>query len=172
MTAVFLGILLDGLERSLQIAEIVQGVEDADDVDAVLDGQLDELLDHVVVVVLVAQQVLAAQQHLQAGVGHMLLDVAQPLPGILAQIAEAGIEGGAAPALDGVIAGLVHGFEDVLIVGIGQAGGHQGLVGVTQDGFRDLHFSCHRILSSIMSPGTDSVFPRIRPEPDAGCDCR
>ena len=31
-------------------------------------------------VVLVAQQVLAPEQHLQPGVGHILADIAQPLP--------------------------------------------------------------------------------------------
>ena len=125
------GVLLGGLQGGLDVAEVVESIEDTDHVDAVLDGQLYKLFHHVVVVVLVAKQVLAAQEHLQPGVGHVLADVAQPLPGILPQVAQAGVEGGAAPALHRVIAGLVHGGQDVGIVGVGQAGGHQGLVGVT-----------------------------------------
>ena len=142
--ALHMGLFLDGrLDGSLQVAGVVQGVEDAQDVDAVLDGKLHELLHHVVMVVLVAQQVLAAQEHLQLGVGHVLADVAQALPGILAQVAQAGVEGGTAPALHGVVAGLIHFGQDGFIIGVGQAGGHQGLVGITQNGFSKLDlFQC------------------------------
>ena len=131
------GVLLGGLQGGLDVAEGVEGVEDADHVDAVLDGQLHELLHHVIVVVLVAQQVLAPEQHLQPGVGHILADIAQPLPGVLPQVAQAGVEGGSAPALHRVVAGLVHGGQDVGVVGVGQTGGHQGLVGVTENGLRE-----------------------------------
>ena len=126
-----IGVLLGGLQGGFDIAEVVEGVEDTDHVDAVFDGQLHKLLHHVVMVVLIAQQVLAAQQHLQPGVGHVLADVAQPLPGVLPQVAQAGVKGGAAPALHRIISGLVHGGQDVGIIGVGKAGGHQGLVGVT-----------------------------------------
>ncbi len=144
---VLLGVGLHSLEGGFDVAEVVERVEDADDVDAVLDGQLYELLHHVVVIVLVAQQVLAAQQHLQLGVGHVLADVAQTLPGILAQVAQAGVEGGAAPALHRIVPGLIHGLEDVLKIGIGQTGRHQGLVGVTQDSFGDANLFCHKCSS-------------------------
>ena len=147
---VLLGVGLHGLQGGLDVAEVVEGVKDANDVDAVLDGQLYKLLHHVVVVVLVAQQVLAPEQHLELGVGHVLADVAQPLPGILPQVAQAGVEGGAAPALHRVVPGLVHGFEDVLEVGVGQTGRHQGLVGVSKDCFGDLDFLCHKS-SSVVS---------------------
>ena len=132
------GVLLGGLQGGLDVAEVVEGVEDADHIDAVLDGQLHEFLHHVVVVVLIAQQVLAPEQHLQPGVGHVLADVAQPLPGVLPQVAQAGVEGGAAPALHRVVPGLVHGGQDVGVVGVGQTGGHQGLVGVAQHSLCDL----------------------------------
>ena len=134
-------VLLHGVQGGTQIAEVVQRVEDADHIDAVLDAQLDELLDHVVMIVLVTQQVLAAQQHLQAGIGHVLADVPQPLERILVQVPQAAVERGAAPALHRVVSGLVHCGQDLRKVGIGQPGGHQGLIRVPQDGFGELYFS-------------------------------
>ena len=56
----------------------------------------DELFHHVVCVVLVAQDVLAAQQHLQLGVRQGLAQLAQALPRILVQEAQAGVKCGAA----------------------------------------------------------------------------
>ena len=47
----------------------------------------------------VAQDVLAAEQHLQLGVGQALFQGAQALPGVFVQKAHAHVEGGAAPAL-------------------------------------------------------------------------
>jgi hypothetical protein len=51
---------------------VVQGVEDAEHVHAVLGGLVDEAVDDAVFVVAVAEQVLAAQQHLQARIGQQL----------------------------------------------------------------------------------------------------
>ena len=47
----------------------------------------------------VTQQVLPAQQHLQARVGQRGAQLAQAFPRVFVQKAHAGIEGGAAPAL-------------------------------------------------------------------------
>ena len=143
------GVLLGGLERGGDVAEVVQRVEDTQDVDAVLDGQLDELLDDVVMIVLVAEQVLAAKQHLQLGVGHGLADIAQSLPGILAQVTQAGVERRAAPAFHRIVAGLVHFRQDIGKIGIRKTGRHQRLVGITKDSFSNLNF--FHVCSSIFS---------------------
>ncbi len=75
-------VFLCSLNGSLHIARIVQRVEDADDIDAVFDGLLHEKIDHVVGVVLVAQNVLPAQEHLQLRVRQRLAQSAQTLPRI------------------------------------------------------------------------------------------
>ena len=143
---------LDGLLNGhLQVAHIVERVEDTDDVDAVLDGVLHKLAHHVVGVVLIAQDVLAAQQHLQLGVGHFGADLPQPVPGVLLQVAQADVEGGPAPHLGGVVAGLVHGLQNGLKLAVGQTGGDKGLVGVTQDGFGKAYFS-HDVRPPYCSP--------------------
>ena len=150
--------LLDGLVNGhLQVAGIVQGVEDTDDVNAVLDGVLHKLAHHIVGIVLITQDVLAAQQHLQLGIGHLLADFPQPLPGVLLEIAQAHVEGGPAPHLGGVVAGLIHGLQDWLELTVGQAGGDQGLVGVAQDGFGKAYFSslAHIFSTSKLLPGAN-----------------
>jgi len=91
----------------------------------------------------VAQNVLTAQQHLQLGVGHGGADLAQTLPGIFVQVAQADVKSGAAPAFDGVVADLVDDTEHGLKLLEGQAGGDQRLVCVAQNGLHKLNFLCH-----------------------------
>ena len=129
------------LNGDLKVAHVVQRVENADDVDAVLHGILHELAHHVVGIVLIAQDVLAPQQHLQLGVGHLGADLAQSLPGVLLQIAQAHIKGSAAPDLGGIITGLVDGLQNGLKLAVRQTGGDQRLVRVTQHGLRKVDFS-------------------------------
>ena len=136
-------VLLRRLDGGLHVAQVVQRVEAADDVNAVFDGLLDKEIHHVVRVGTVAQQVLAAQQHLQLGVGQRLAQLAQPLPRVFVQEAQARVVGRAAPALQRVVANLVQHFagRQHLI------GTHPGrglrLVAVAQDGIRNLNL-CHR----------------------------
>ena len=136
------GALLHGLlDGHLQIAHVVQRVENTDDVDAVLHGILHELAHHVIGIVLIAQDVLAPQQHLQLGVGHLGADLAQSLPGVLLQVAQAHIKGSAAPDLAGIIAGLVDGLQNGLKLAVRQPGRDQRLVRITQHGLRKVYFS-------------------------------
>ena len=57
-------VLLGELDGGFQVAHIVQRIENTDDIDAVFNGLAAELLHHVVGIVLVAQDVLAPEQHL------------------------------------------------------------------------------------------------------------
>ena len=132
-----------GFHSDLQVVDVVQSVEDTDDIDAVLNSLSYEQLDEIIGVVGVAQNVLTTQQHLQLGVGHLSTDLAQTLPGIFVQVAQADIEGSAAPALSCVVAGLVDGFQHGLELLERQTGGDQGLVGIAQHSFHKLNFSCH-----------------------------
>ncbi|EHC70798.1 hypothetical protein LTSEJOH_0135, partial [Salmonella enterica subsp. enterica serovar Johannesburg str. S5-703] len=65
------------LQGGFHIARVVHGVEDAEDVHTVFHRALDEAFHHVIGVVAVAEQVLAAQQHLQRGFGHGFFELAQ-----------------------------------------------------------------------------------------------
>ena len=131
-------ILDGGLDGLLQVAGIVQSVEDTDDVDTVLDGLGAEGIHNVVSVVLVAQNVLSTEQHLQLGVGHGLAQLTQTLPGIFVQEAHAGVEGCAAPALQRPVADGVQNFAGGDHILQTHTGGSLRLVCVTQDGISDI----------------------------------
>ncbi len=132
---------LEGLiHRHLDVFHIVQGVEDTDDIHAVFHRLADEHPHHIVGIVLIAQDVLAPQQHLELGVGAGGADLPQPLPGVLVQIPQAGIEGGPAPALQGIIPCLVQLAQNRLELPEGEPGGDEGLVCVPKDGFCESNF--------------------------------
>jgi len=96
MTATFQGLV----NCNLDIAEIVQGIEDAQDINPVFDRMADEQPDHLIRVMTVAEDVLAPKQHLELGVGNVFFDQAQALPWIFVQETQAGVKRRAAPALD------------------------------------------------------------------------
>ena len=128
-------LLLGCLDGGLEVADIVQCVEDTDNVDTICDGLLNEVLYQVVSIVTVTQHVLTSEQHLKLGVRHFLSQDTESLPRILVQEAYAGIEGRAAPALSGVEADLVHLGEDRTHFVHRHSCGKQGLVRVTKNGF-------------------------------------
>ena len=144
--------LVGCLDGSLQVAGVVQCVEDADDVDTVCNGLLHEVLNSVIGIGTVAQHVLAAEQHLQLLVGQLLAQDAQTLPGVLIQEADAAVEGGAAPALHGEVVDLIHFRQDGTHLIHRHAGGQQRLVGIAQDDLGNLDrlfgHDCHLSLSS------------------------
>ena len=100
--------LLGGGNGCFHVAQVVERVKCTDDIDAVVDGLLDKIVHHVVRIVLVAQYVLAAKQHLQLGIGQGFPQLAQTLPGILIQKAQAGVKSCSAPAFQRIIADLVQ----------------------------------------------------------------
>ena len=131
---------LDALVHcGFDVAQVVERVEDADDVHAVFDALAHEAAHGVIRIMMVAEQILTAQQHLQLGVFQMGFDIAEPLPRVLVEIAQAAVECCAAPALDGVIPGLVHLVEDALEVGIRHSGRNQRLLRIAQNGLGDVY---------------------------------
>ena len=135
------GILHGCIQRSFAVAEVVECVKDTDDVDAVLDGKLDELFHNVIMIVLISQQILSTQQHLQLVVGQVFPEFPQTFPRIFVQIPQTGVKGRTAPALNGIVPCLVHGRQNIGVVCIRQTGRHKRLVCITQNGFCELYFS-------------------------------
>ena len=130
MAAVF----LDAFHRLLDIARIVQRVEHAENIHTVFAGQRDKTLHDIIGIVLVAEQILAAKQHLERSLLADLLDLAQTLPRILAKESHTDIESGPAPAFERIIAGIVDllsYFENVISA---HSCRPKRLVGVTQRG--------------------------------------
>ncbi len=131
-------IFLHAADGGLQVSHVVERVKHPHHVDAVFKRQPHELIHHVVGVMLVAQEVLPPQEHLQLGVGHGLSQLPQPLPGVLVQEPQAAVKGGAAPALQGPVADLVKQPCHRQHLLCAHPGGRQRLVGVPQYGL------CHK----------------------------
>src|SRR5690554_827982 len=88
----------DRFHRGFDIAHIIHRVKYAENINAVVRRALDELVNHVVSVMTVAENILSAQQHLHGRLGHRLFKLADAVPGIFTQIADTGIESRAAPS--------------------------------------------------------------------------
>ena len=127
------------VHSGLDVAQIVQRIENTDDIHAVLDALADKTAHGIIRIMVIAEQVLTAQQHLQLGVLHVRFDLAQTLPRILMQIAQAGIKGRTAPALNRVITGLIHLIENALEILKRHSRRNQRLLRVTQHRFGDVH---------------------------------
>ncbi len=85
--------------RDADITHIVQRVENTEYVHAVVGRGFDERAYHVVRIMTVAQQVLSAQQHLDAAVRQCLTQFFQAFPGVFFQVAHAGVKSRATPRL-------------------------------------------------------------------------
>ena len=142
--------LFDGLGVVYHIADVVEGVEHAKHLDAVAMGGRDEVVHDVFGIVLVAHQVLTTGEHGQRGVGSVGLDGAQPFPRVLIQKAQAGIECGTAPSLDGPVPHAVHLGQDGQHLAYLHARGPKALLAVADGGVHYLkprHGRAHLLFS-------------------------
>ena len=123
-----------GFYSGAEVLYIIKRVEDADDIDAVGDRTLNEIIEHVVGIMAVAQHVLAAEKHLELGLFAVVADGAEPLPRVLVEESQTTVKGSAAPALERIVAYLVHLVEYGEHLFGRHAGGYEGLVSVAQGG--------------------------------------
>ncbi len=92
--------LAHGLDRRAHLLDVVEGVEDAEDVDAGLGGLLHERVRDRRRVRRVADRVATAQQHLQADVRHGLAQLGEPVPRVLVEEPQRHVVRRTAPCLD------------------------------------------------------------------------
>src|SRR5208282_2856959 len=103
-----------------------------------------EAVHNAIFIMPVTEQVLAAQQHLQPGIGHEFPEGPQAFPGVFVQEADARVECGAAPAFHAPESGLVNVLAGRNHVFQGHASGQEALVGVSQNQFCNFNRSWHR----------------------------
>ena len=129
----------------LKVPQIVEAVKDTDDIDTVGDGLLNEILYNVVRIGLVAENVLAAEKHLQFGFLEAFAQLAQTDPRIFLQETKGRVKCSSAPALYGMIAYLIHLVDDRKHLVCRHTGCDQGLMRVTQDSlsYFNRFFLCH-----------------------------
>ena len=128
-----------GINSGLEVPQVVEAVKDTDDVDTVGNGLLHKVLYHVISVMIVAEDVLSAEQHLELGILKALTELPQPVPWIFFQKTQAGVKGRAAPAFHGIVSDLVHLVHDRQHPGSRHTGRDQGLMRVTQDRLNDFN---------------------------------
>ena len=151
-----------GLYSCLQVADIIQTVKDTDNINTVGNGLLYKVLHNIVCIMVISQDVLSAEQHLQLGVLKSVSQFPQSLPGIFLQETEAGIKGSAAPALNRMVAYLVHLINNGQHLLSGHSGRKQRLVGVTKDGFHNLHWPLFYLCHSYNPPCYEHLAPSLR----------
>ena len=146
----------------LQVPGVVHGIKGAEDVDAGAAGFVDEGAQDVVGDLAVANTVLAPEKHLEGGVACAFLEALEILPRVFGQVAQGGVEGGAAPNLEREKARLVDLGESAQRHLVGHAGGPEGLVGVPEGGVsyldlrgiqKALHFHCETHAVELPLPG-------------------
>ena len=74
-----------GFNCNAQIANVVKGVEDTEDANAVCRGVLNEFFYHVVGIVIIAEQVLSAQEHLNRRVLEVGFKIVEAFPRVFVQ---------------------------------------------------------------------------------------
>ena len=129
---------LDRLGVVDHVADVVERVEHAKHLDAVLLGAGDEAVHDIFGIMLIAHEVLPAREHGQIGIGHVRLDRAQALPGVFVQKPQTRVERGTAPGLDRPIAHLVHLRQDGQHVAELHTGSPQALLAVADGGVHQL----------------------------------
>jgi hypothetical protein len=131
--------LLDGADTDSKLLNIVKSVEDTENINSVLLGLLDEVVDGVVGKGGVSNSVGSTQQHLEGNVGHKLTELAKTVPGVLVQETVGNIEGSSSPALKSVGVGVSVGsvLSDGNQVSGTDTSGQERLVGVTPGGVHE-----------------------------------
>ena len=133
-----LRLLTHGGHRLGKIGQVVEAVENAEDVHAVLCGMFDETANHVVRVVGVTDGVGTTEQHLEQNVRHAFPKLAQTLPGTFLEETHGGVKGGAAPHFQREKFGgaMRHGIGDRQHVVGPHARRQQRLVGIAHGRIR------------------------------------
>ena len=126
-------VLLGVANRALEVARIVQRIEDTDDVNAVFNRFFAELLHHVVRIMLVTKDVLSAEQHLQFGVGKRFAQRSQALPRVFVEEAKAGVKRSAAPDFQRPVADGIEHFASGKHIFGAHARRSQRLVRIAED---------------------------------------
>ena len=140
-TALYMRLLLcfQGCSNSsLQVGNVVQCIEDTEHAYAVLGSLSYESTNYIVGIMVVAQQILAAEQHLNRGV-QVCLEGIKTLPWILVQETEAGIIGSTAPGFQCVVTDLVQSGQHRKHLLCTHASCQQGLMSITQYGLGNFY---------------------------------
>ena len=135
------------------IANIVQRIEHAKDLNAVFFRACDKTVHDVFGIVLISHEVLTAREHGQIGIGHVGFDGSQTLPRVLIEKTQTCVKRRATPRFNGPIPNLVHFRQDGQHIAELHAGSPQALLAVADGGV-------HQLQTRHASPLTFQIEPR------------
>ena len=133
----------NGGDSALYVADIVQRVEHAEDVHAVVRGARYAAVHDRVFIMTIAKEILAAQKHLQAAVRQQFAEGTQAFPGIFVEKTDACIEGRAAPTFHTPEASFINVSTDGEHVFQRHSCGQEALMGISEDELGDFDGSRH-----------------------------
>ncbi len=97
-----------GFDRRSHVAEIIHGIEDTENIDTIGRGAFDEGSHDIIGIVVVADHVLATQEHLKTGFGHGRAQLTQAFPRVFFKKTQSSVERRAAPSFQRPVADIVE----------------------------------------------------------------
>lgn len=130
---------MNSLDTNLKLVDVVESIKDTEDINTVLLGLVNEVVNGVVRQRSVGNTVGTTEKHLEGNVGDELSHLAESVPGVLVEESHGDIEGSTTPALKRVevgegVAGLLG---DVQEINGTDTGSQKRLVGVTPGGIHE-----------------------------------
>lgn len=127
------------LNSDLKLVDVVKSIEDTEDINTVLLGLVNEVVDGVVRQRGVGNAVGATEKHLEGDVGDELSHLAESVPGVLVEESHGDVEGSTTPALKRVEVGkgMASLLGDVQEIDGTDTGSQERLVGVTPGGIHE-----------------------------------
>ena len=157
-------ILFRVFDRCFKVAHIVERIENTDYINAVFNRLPAELLHNVIRIMLIAQNVLAAEEHLQLCVRQCLAQFAQAVPWVFVQEAKAAVKRCAAPAFQRPVADAVQQFARRQHIFHAHARCSLRLVRITQDRICNKELFAHKSFSFLQfnQTGKGTRLQRLR----------
>jgi hypothetical protein len=99
-------------DGALHVAGIIEGIENAENIHAVLGGAEDESFDYIVGEVGILHDVLPAEEHHVRGFRAGFFECIKALKGEFIKETQAGVNGGASPGFEGIETPVIQLFAD------------------------------------------------------------
>ena len=119
----------------LQIAHIIHRIEHPEYINAIDRSALNKLLYHIVRIMAVTKNILPAEQHLLGSIRHRLFNFTDPIPGVFAQKANAGVKGSPAPGFHRPVAYLIKFLSNGQHIVDTHTGRKQRLMSIAKNNF-------------------------------------
>lgn len=149
--------LVNGLDTDLELVNVVQSIENTEDVNTVLLGLIDKVINGIVWKRRVGNTVGTTEKHLERNVGNKLAHAAETVPRILVEETHSNVKSSTAPALQTEkvgegMAGLLGNVEQINST---DTGGKERLMGITPG---SIHEKAALVLADSLGKALGTLF--------------